>query len=355
VGEVAWRRERYEGPGRPPGMAVRFVALEAVAIEMLAVVLGAEPMVDEVLKPRPLPVRESVPASAAVAEERDVEELSLEQLITESGFATPPALGPPAPLVDDDVDDPEGAVIFVPPPLLPVPALAVAASEVADAGASVPPLASSDAAVTAPPSPLRWGSAAAGIAAIAALATLAVVGAARRQVVVVAEPGVHAAASGTTQQATTSAAQMPATVAPVDATVGPPAARPEVAATAPVAARALPTMAARSLVSLRWEPLAGGGTRVVLALDGSLARERLRVSRIGGESPRLVVRLLGIGGGAPRAPWEPGTSEVRRVRAGRHAADDGDELHLVLDLADDGVRLGGSDIIGSEVRLDLQR
>src|SRR6185503_7907543 len=151
VGEVAWRRERYEGPGRPPGMAIRFVALEAVAIEMLSQVLGAEPMVDEVLKPRPLPVPEPLPFLAEVAHEQDVEELSLEQLITESGFAAPPALGPPAPLVDDDVDDPEGAVIFVPPPLLPVPALAVAASEVADAGASVPPLASSDAAVTALP------------------------------------------------------------------------------------------------------------------------------------------------------------------------------------------------------------
>jgi len=56
VGEVAWSRPSYEGPGRPPGMAIRFVALEGRAIEMLAALLpGGEVAPVEVLQPRPLP------------------------------------------------------------------------------------------------------------------------------------------------------------------------------------------------------------------------------------------------------------------------------------------------------------
>src|SRR6185503_20601611 len=94
-------------------------------------------------------------------------------------------------------------------------------------------------------------------------------------------------------------------------------------------------------------------TRVVISLDGPLAASRLRASRIGGDSPRLVVRLLGLGAGVPRAPWEPSTPEVRRIRAGRHDGDGGPEIHLVLDLADSNVRLVSSEVVGAELRLYL--
>ena len=110
---------------------------------------------------------------------------------------------------------------------------------------------------------------------------------------------------------------------------------------------------ATRLEALRWEPLPLGGTRVVVTLDGSFAPSRLRASRIGGDSPRLVVRLLGLAAGAPRAPWEPATAEVRRIRAGRHDGEGGAEIHLVLDLASPTVRLVRSEVTGSELRLDL--
>ncbi len=124
---------------------------------------------------------------------------------------------------------------------------------------------------------------------------------------------------------------------------------------APAAADAPPTAAnpATRLTGLTWEPLPSGGTRVAIALDGSFAASRLRASRIGGESPRLVVRLLGLGDGAPRSPWEPATAEVRRIRAGRHDGDGGAEIHLVLDLASPEVRLARSEVVGGELLLDL--
>ena len=96
-----------------------------------------------------------------------------------------------------------------------------------------------------------------------------------------------------------------------------------------------------------------GGTRVAIALDGSFAASRLRASRIGGESPRLVVRLLGLGAGAPRSPWEPATAEVRRIRAGRHDGEAGAEIHLVLDLTGPDVRLAAWGVEGAQLYLDL--
>jgi len=388
VGEVAWNRPTYEGPGRPPGMAIRFVALEPRAIEMLAAVLpaGEAPEV-EVLQPRPLPPVRRDEKPAQVGSSREVEsplvgaiggpesppargatdDFSLETLLAESGFSTPalassaqsasPFSASEFPAVADLDDD--SPMIFVPPPPAQVPLLAVEANEVV-------PLA-----VAPTPSRLRWGSAAAGIAALASLATLVVVGAARFDMRPSAERETPA------QRVERHEVPLPSTVplatarlpASVEQTAG---AGPEAVSAPPhgssppqaVAPNALagiddsnaPVAVARPatrLTGLRWEPLPGGGTRVTIALDGSFAPARLRASRIGGDAPRLVVRLLGLGGGAPRAPWEPSTPEVRRIRSGRHDGDAGPEIHLVLDLADSNVRLVNSEVVGAELRLDL--
>ena len=382
VGEVAWQRPNYEGPGRPPGMAIRFVALEPVAIEMLARVLpdGEAPAV-EVLRPRPLPTPAPELAETSTSRERaDADELaskvaavesaalSLEELIAEAGIAPQLAPLPPVhrPAGDSELADLEGPMIFVPPPPLPIPVL----PERLAAAQAVPPL--PERAAVEPAQRLRWGSAAAGIAAIAGLATLAVVGAARREVVVM--PAERAAASTTIAGAPEAASQHDdvsvesAAASATDSHVPQPlsqiAGQPDgSSATLPsssspvVAPAATPTSVAaeraRRLVSLRWEPLAGGGTRIVATFDGSFTADRVRASRIGGDTPRLVVRLLGVREGVPRLPWEPATADVRRVRAGRHDGDGGPEVHLVLDLVRPDVRLAKWEVFGSELHLDL--
>ena len=380
VGEVAWSRPSYEGPGRPPGMAIRFVALEARAIEMLAALLpGGEVAPVEVLQPRPLPpVRRDEKPAAPVAPVGEVgaglaadaaAEPSLEALLAEAGLAP---LRQPATAevgLGEGLSDEDGPMIFVPPPPLPMPPPAT--PEVGSFATEAPT-----------PSRLRWGSAAAGIAAFAGLATLVVVGAARRDVLPPAEgaspqrSAVQTPAAAQPSVMATNAAAPPSadpsvaggsppsalgSMQPPPAVEAPPAfetpaafaTRP--AADAPPAAGAPPTAAnpATRLNGLRWEPLPGGGTRVAIGLDGSFALSRLRASRIGGAAPRLVVRLLGLAAGAPRSPWEPATAEVRRIRAGRHDGDGGPEIHLVLDLAGPDVRLARSEVAGGELRLDL--
>ncbi len=378
VGEVAWQRPSYEGPGRPPGMAIRFVALEPVAIEMLARVLpdGEAPAV-EVLRPRLLPTLATLPVETSTARERanadgiagaatadESPALSLEQLIAEAAIAPQLAPSPsPAAVANDELAELEGPMIFVPPP--PVSML----PERPTAPEAVPPL--RERAASSPVQPLRWGSAAAGIAAIAGLATLAVVGAARREVVVTpAERDARAevASAAPVAPRNTDAPPLPApstvvggaplsaseTAALSEAAVASPSSPPASARPAPVLPMSDAASApARRLVSLRWEPLATGGTRVVVTLDGALDKGRVRASRIGGDSPRLVVRLLGVGDGAPRAPWEPATPDVRRVRAGLHDGDGGPEVHLVLDLVRPEVRLAKWEVFGSELYLDL--
>ncbi|HEV8241878.1 MAG TPA: PilZ domain-containing protein [Thermoanaerobaculia bacterium] len=393
VGEVAWQRPSYEGPGRPPGMAIRFVALEQRAIEMIAALLpGGEAPSVEVLAPPPLPPvrRDERREGGAIGEEAAARlagataigaavEPSLEALLAASGVSSPAPAEVERPLPAELAED--GPMIFVPPPppseLLPQPALP--AGPPVHAFAEPPPAGSR----------LRWGSAAAGIAALGAIASLLVVGAARRDVL----PGEGAAAVDTAMPTTTStaasaavaeASRESAAAAPRtsgDATIGDaptaPGAAAKVLAESPAASagnaprlqpapgiaptaadtqmHAAPLNPATRLTGLRWEPLPTGGTRIVIALDGAFAAARLRASRIGGESPRLVVRLLGLAGGAPLAPWEPATGEVRRIRAGRHDGEDGGEIHLVLDLADPAVRLVASEVRGGELRLDLAK
>ncbi len=129
VGEVAWQRPTYEGPGRPPGMAIRFVALEARAIEMLAALLPEGEVAEvEVLQPRPLPPvrRDERPAMplagvgevGAVLAADPAAELSLETLLAESGLAplTQPATADVA--LGEGLSDEDGPMIFVPPPPL---------------------------------------------------------------------------------------------------------------------------------------------------------------------------------------------------------------------------------------------
>lgn len=334
VGEVAWVRSSYEGPGRPPGMALRFVALEAEGIRRVGALLPEGAPVVEVLELPPLPSPPLKPRSRVRYAAKPVVAVPIPQ---------PVALAP-APVVhlgqdasaasleafDEALSEP---MIFVPPPPLPevvLPTeLPLAAEEEEDR-----------------PSPLRWGAAAAGIAAAGALATLVVVGAARREALPAPAAEPYDLARGVVT------APLSAATEAAPPTVEEPKALP---LPAPIPA-ASDRSSARRVTDVRWEPLAAGGTRVVIGFDGPLGAGQWRVSRIGGDTPRLVVRLMGIRGidaGAP-SPWQPDTTEVRRLRAGRHEGDGDGEVHLVLDLASPGVRLVRSTVSAAgDLQLDL--
>ncbi len=428
IGEVVWQRQDYEGPGRPMGMALRFVALEARAIAMLAEILpgGEGPAVEILAPPSPrlwraeavagepppadasaenaamlegtgwAPGGVSEPAEDRAAAEPEAAGASASALVASEGvglgavsaprdeLGSAPGIAVASPLLlvpgdapwapsdevprlpsehgsEDAVDEAlSEPMIFVPPPPLPPPPV-MPEGEAEDEQAGTAPRAGSA---------LRWGSTAAGIAAVAALATLVVVGAARHDVGMpapaptVARPVAPNAPSGSPPASLTTRGEAspfrrtsrreeaPAPVASparaADATDGAPV---EIAAIRPMAPPA--DRPATRVTGVRWETLPGGGTRVLVNFDGALGADRWLLSRIGGDTPRLVVRLLGVAAGGAGSPWAPASAEVSRIRAGYHAGDGVAELHLVLDLAGPSVRIADSASTGAELRLDL--
>lgn len=342
IGEVAWVRDRYEGPGRPPGMALRFVALEAEAIARLATLLpGGTPAVEVLERPplpplpavRPLPEAPALPPLTLAEAPRAPTLAELVAVAPAVAAPQPPRAQPTDQAWSEPMDEAlSEPMIFVPPPPLPEPVLPQFLAPLGEARHA---------------SPLQWGSAAAGIAAAGALATLVVVGAARQ--------GLPAPTAARVDQPLAMA-----TIATAPASVPSPGTPPTTAG--PAAPLALPVAApvargrslARRVTGVRWEPLAAGGTRLVVSFDGALGPGGWRVSRIGGDMPRLVVRLPGVDGVTAGSPWQPDTAEVRRLRAGRHEVEGDGEVHLVLDLANPGVRLADSAVsAGGDLLLDL--
>ncbi len=139
------------------------------------------------------------------------------------------------------------------------------------------------------------------------------------------EPATEPAPAGTTPP------RPPANLAP---------AAPIPSATAPAAGAAR----AQRLTNIEWresgEP--PGQTALLLHGDGVFAPGTFSYSEIGGENPRVLIKLKGMQnpyrGPAPRAP-QVGGSLVRGVRTGFHLTTNGNEIHVVVDLARGGVKV----------------
>ena len=84
---------------------------------------------------------------------------------------------------------------------------------------------------------------------------------------------------------------------------------------------------------------AGSITRVTLVCDGTVDNSRVSRERLGGGSPRAVVRLRGVTQPYGQSSIAVTSSHLRQIRLGYHRKAAGNELHVVLDLADAGVRL----------------
>ncbi|MEM1205545.1 MAG: PilZ domain-containing protein [Acidobacteriota bacterium] len=95
----------------------------------------------------------------------------------------------------------------------------------------------------------------------------------------------------------------------------------------------------RRVRGISWSQ-AAGGVRIRVDTDGDVPRRRIEHFRLDGAKPRHVVKLFGA------ARYDKGAvpadgALVTQVRTGWHRKPDGGELHVVLDLADSGVRVTG--------------
>ncbi|HEX7183476.1 MAG TPA: TIGR02266 family protein [Thermoanaerobaculia bacterium] len=104
---------------------------------------------------------------------------------------------------------------------------------------------------------------------------------------------------------------------------------------------------------ITWEA-AEGGTAVVLWGNGAIRPDSYSRSRVDGP-PRELVRLRGIRRPLAITRIPVGTGEVKQVRVGYHEKAGGNELHVVIDLADPGVKVARVDHDGQRLRIHLRR
>jgi rod shape-determining protein MreB and related proteins len=135
--------------------------------------------------------------------------------------------------------------------------------------------------------------------------------------------GAPAAAAASSRTAPTPAAASP--------TEAPAAAAPAPAASAPEPAPAIGAVRS-SLVREIGAATAAGRTVVTIVGDGGFPTGSFSWSEIGGDRPRVLIRLKDIEQPYRSAARGVPTPEVAGIRAGYHLASSGNELHVVLDL-----------------------
>jgi len=382
AGVVAWTRERYEGPGRPAGVGIRFSELDALSrqhiAEALFEYLEAQLGVDVADHPDVPDLLAAVPSSSEVEipPPAEGEQLTFDAASNDSPEPSAPVEEPVTrPGLEEEVtrpgtepgtftlfDDRAGSDISG-----EVETLDERSPELFEP--SVPPDPSPfsterDSSAAGDTSRGPWTAVAIAVAVIAA--ALAVwwlwLG------------------PGSLGNAPESAADEPVAAAPpprpaLDPSPGPertlaesvgaeapeaPAAEPEAAAVEPPtsgsAGETAPAPPARRqergptlgpppgaapatrVTDITWDT-AGGGTVVTLGGDGAFESGRYRWFEMRGENPRVLVRLAGIEASYPRTSIDVGSEELTAIRVGFHQKPDGSELHVVLDLARPDVRV----------------
>ena len=88
--------------------------------------------------------------------------------------------------------------------------------------------------------------------------------------------------------------------------------------------------------------------------DGSIPPEVYSQSRIG-DPPRELIVLTGIGRPFPTSKVAVGTGEVKQIRTGFHQKARGNELHVVIDLADPAVQVTRIEAREKHLRIHLQK
>lgn len=97
-----------------------------------------------------------------------------------------------------------------------------------------------------------------------------------------------------------------------------------------------------------------GGTDVILWGNGAIRPEVYSQSRIG-DPPRELIVLTGMGRPFPTPRLAVGTGEVKQIRTGYHQKARGNELHVVIDLADPAVQVTRIEAREQHLRIHLQK
>lgn len=286
-GEVVWIRREAEGEKRPAGMGVRFLRLSAKSRELI------RRIVEEHLARGGLPFDpESVPPSRPAAPD-------------------PAPAAAPARNLDRPPRPQPYRKRFRPPPPSPWRrrALLAGAAVLIFFFAAAAAYAYLTWTLGSPPPPVgapdSWRSAPQAAAEGASAAT----------------PAAREAPAPTSPPAQ-------AAVAP-----GPGAAEPGASETVASASR----RPVSRLRDISWQPEPGG---LAITLQGDGVFEPGRFNRLRLESwPRELVRLTGIARAFPRSQIPVGTPEVEQIRIGYHRRPEGNQLHVVIDLASPEVTL----------------
>jgi uncharacterized protein (TIGR02266 family) len=336
-GEVVWTRTEDEGPLRPAGMGLRFLALSEGSKELIYRIVdqhileGGTPFDVSLVPPDPVapPMASMAPAaSAPVLPDPEPEPPAPEP-------SEPSALDEPEPLPKkDDLDASSW-----------LPALADLSEAPGDATTSRGPVFGS-ASAKQPRSLLPW-------AALAAVLILAAVGFLLRDQIL----GLVGMGGGedVAQAAPPPAARPAEEPAPIPAAPGAESPAEPAAAETPVPETPAPDTgpALTALEKITWEE-AFGGTDVILWGNGAIRAEGYSRSRIDGNPPRELIRIRGIerSFGTPRVVV--GTGELLQVRTGYHP-EQNKELHIVLDLAHPKVTVTRVEEGQGRLRIHLQR
>lgn len=394
-GQVVWTRAQDEGPSRPAGMGLRFLELSQGSKELIYKIVdtyiaeGGTPFDVSLVPPDPVPTLPKI-----------------ENVGTAPPF-TPPAWPPPGPPAPRDPDEPRlDASAWLPPldepPLAPGlgdPLPAPAAGSPGDPFPSYLPslqapvqetrpanfrLAGS-ASTQAPRSILPWVVIAGLVALAAAMFLLrgtwmGWLGLGAGDDLVAADekgpqrelprPRPDPAAAVV---ATDLTSDLPADLSTELAVEPPPAEEtplPEpvrrkpaidLAPAGPVTGTPPPRVATpatgavvTALERISWNPLAGGGTEIVLWGNGAMRAEVYSRSRIEGAQPRELFRLQGMARPYPKPTVAVGTGEVRQVRVGYHPGRS-NEVHVVLDLASPAVQVARVVEDGDKLRIELRK
>jgi uncharacterized protein (TIGR02266 family) len=394
AGEVVWVREKYEGPGRPAGAGIRFAELDELSRQNIAEALFE--FLEASLGDR---VADNPEARALVASR--------------------PTRASPADMAPEAVAEPEPEPVFVGAATRELPALPALEARDGANGATpfrifdeepapltmqpLPPEAPAPpAAIATPAVPIAWAGAAAAreeesgsrrwLALAAAAAVLAAAGFAAWWLLWRAPADANPPSAPAPAVSAPASAPRPAppplgarlgpgrtladSVAPTPSAPGTPlpagavppedaetvaAARAETgdagatAAPEPAAARA-PAAPRATAVREIAAAASSAGTVVTLTGDGELPVGAFTWSEIGGDKPRVLIKLKGMSqpfrGSARAVP----TPEVQGVRTGYHQQAGGAEVHVVIDLVPGArVEVVGVEPAGDRILVTLRR
>lgn len=392
-GEVVWTRAIAEGPNRPPGMGIRFLELSEGSKELIYRIVdqyiqdGGTPFDVSLRPPDPVPIvfpEPVAPAPAAPLMAAAAPEIT--------PAITPAAASPFPDLPDSGVLPPVDTSAWLPELPQDSPRTAASSASMAadddDFPPFMPPMPPLDEPEPVRPSLSFGGMAAASapprrsrvlpLALVGLLLALAAAGYLFRDTVLglVGMGGEETvAAAGTTpperppvrRQAaapTPAPQQEEGTVIQEEDEAATPL--PEVVrrkaedaeeageAAAAVPPVAPPTGPALTVVERVTFEQAFGGTDIVLQGNGAIRPESYEQSHMG-EPPRELIRLFGIAKPYPSTKVAVGTGEVKQVRMGFHEKSGGNELHVVLDLANPGVKVTRIEAKDNQLRIHLQR